>query len=247
MSIKRLILRQRLYLELYSNLYRSIRMVITEKFKVTLSINVSPVAISLFVSMIFSVFYLTILSCVYTPLQEATAKTSSSISMTTAQANISSENFLVYEDLSDRFTIHYPTGWEKIEYPHNVIAELGRHIVVSFLSPLQGNTPSFRTYLQVEIVTKDIPSFNTKSATASTLAGNPAYKETKINREGSSKIERTDLWSRMGSRAYHITYAADETKYANYLPILQRMLNSFDITDLRGMDSSTSSNRASTL
>jgi hypothetical protein len=220
-------------------------MYITKKFKVTISIKVSPVAITLFVSLVFSLFCLTILSCVCTPLQEATAKTSNSTSTTTAQANISSENFLIYEDLSDRFTIHYPIGWEKIEYPHNAIAELGRHIVVSFLSPLQGNTPSFRTYLQVEIVTKDIPSFNPESATASTLAGNPAYKETKINHEGSSKIERTDLWSRIGSKAYHITYAADETKYANYLPILQSMLNSFDITDFRDMDNSTSVNRTS--
>ncbi|HYZ51533.1 MAG TPA: hypothetical protein VE593_11645, partial [Nitrososphaeraceae archaeon] len=131
-------------------------------------------------------------------------------------------------------------------YPRNTIAELGRHIVVSFISPLQGNTPSFRAYLQVEIVAKDIPSFNPKSGTASTLAGNPAYKETKINREGSSKIERTDLWSRMGSKAYHITYAADETKYGSYLPIFQSMLNSFDIIDL-GMDNSTSAKKTSTL
>ena len=217
---------------------------VAEKFKV--SIKVPPVAFTLFVSLIFSLFCLTILLCLCPLLQEATAKTSNSMFPTTAQGNISTGNFFTYEDLSDRFTIHYPTGWEKIDYPRNTIAELGRHIVVSFISPLQANTPSFRAYLQVEIVTKDIPSSNPESATASTLAGNPAYKVTKINREGSSKIERTDLWSRMGSKAYHITYAADETKYARYLPIFQSMLNSFDIRDL-GMDNSTSAKRTSTL
>ena len=233
---------QGLYLELYGNVHSSIRMDIAEKFKV--SIKVSPVAFTLFVSLIFSLFCLTSLLCLCPHLQEATAKTSNSMSTTTPQANISTGNFLTYEDLNDRFTIHYPTGWEKIDYPRNTIAELGRQIVVSFLSPLQANTPSFRAYLQVEIVTKGIPSFNPESASASTLAGNPAYKETKINREGSSKIERTDLWSRVGSKAYHITYAADETKYASYLPTIQSMLNSFDIIDL-GMDNSTSAKRAS--
>ena len=129
---------------------------VAEKFKV--SIKVPPVAFTLFVSLIFSLFCLTILLCLCPLLQEATAKTSNSMFPTTAQGNISTGNFFTYEDLSDRFTIHYPTGWEKIDYPRNTIAELVSHCCLFYFSAsgqytkLQGISSSRDSYKRYSVI-----------------------------------------------------------------------------------------------
>jgi hypothetical protein len=165
---------------------------------------------------------------VYIPSQDIVANTAIAKSpTTTAQVIPTLKNFLLYKDPSDRFTI---------EYPHNLISELGRHLVVTFLSPLAGSIPNFRAYLQVEIVTKDVPSFNPNNATTTILAGNLAYKVTKFSIEGHDKIERTELWTRMDNKAYHITYATIATQYAVYHPTIQAMLDSFDLVHLASSD-----------
>ena len=173
----------------------------------------------------------------YITSQDIVANTAIDKSPTTiAQGVPTLKNFLLYKDPSDRFTIQYPAAWEKIEYPHNLISELGRHLVVTFLSPVVGSIPNFRTYLQVEIVTKGIPSFNSDNATTTALAGNLAYKVTKFSIEGHDKIERTELWTRIDNKAYHITYATIATQYAVYHPTIQAMLNSFDLVQLASSD-----------
>jgi hypothetical protein len=40
------------------------------------------------------------------------------------------------------------------------------------------------------------------------------------------------VWTIKENKAYHITYAANETRYSDYLPPIKKMINSFEIVDL---------------
>lgn len=49
-----------------------------------------------------------------------------------------------------KFAISYPPTWDKIEFTQG-ITESGRQILVTFLSPLENPSDSFREYLTIEV------------------------------------------------------------------------------------------------
>jgi hypothetical protein len=49
-----------------------------------------------------------------------------------------------------KFAISYPNTWDKIEFTQG-ITESGRQILVTFLSPLENPSDSFRDYLTIEV------------------------------------------------------------------------------------------------
>jgi hypothetical protein len=72
-----------------------------------------------------------------------------------------------------------------------------------------------------------------ESNTNSTLAEKPAYKlvytET-LEDEDSTNLKTMETGTIIGERVYFIEYIAEEEKYSNYLPIIQMMINSIEIT-----------------
>jgi hypothetical protein len=75
-----------------------------------------------------------------------------------------------------------------------------------------------------------------ESNTNSTLAGKPAYKlvytetlEDEEEEEGTN-LKSMEIGTIIGDRVYFIEYIAEEEKYSDYLPIIQMMINSIEIT-----------------
>lgn len=63
-------------------------------------------------------------------------------------------NMKTYVNEHYKITISYPAKWDKIEFAQG-ITEGGRQILVTFLSPQEGPSDSFREYLTIEVA--DLP------------------------------------------------------------------------------------------
>ena len=152
-------------------------------------------------------------------------------------------NFLTYQDNTLGIKIDYPAGW---------IHELHAGGLVTFLPSLEvGNTNtspaglgitvehlksknialSEITKIQIKNLTQNHPDFRPQESTDFRLAGNMAYKIV-FTATDSMKHERKamQIWTVNGDKAYLITYKAEPGQYSKYLPIIQKMVDSFQFT-----------------
>jgi hypothetical protein len=151
--------------------------------------------------------------------------------------------FLTYENPTYRIRIQYPSDWEKLEFSE-------RNIVVIFRSPPEnssdtklenlliqvGNLP-FENIPLDEVVNANINNlkqslidFELIEINATTLSGNnPAYKVVYTNSEGEDKHKTMQILSIKEDKAYLLTYSAEKRKYSDYLPTIEKMIDSFEI------------------
>jgi eukaryotic-like serine/threonine-protein kinase len=182
----------------------------------------------------------------YNPYQQIMAEI---ITITPSQGNTTtittSSPFLTYENPTYRIRIQYPSDWEKLEFSQ-------RNIVVIFRSPREnssdtklenlliqvGNLPSQNIPLD-EVVRANINKlkqslidFELIELNATTLSGNnPAHKVVYTNREGEDELKTMQVVSIKEDKIYLITYTAEASRYDRYLPIIQKMIDSFRIGD----------------
>jgi hypothetical protein len=100
-------------------------------------------------------------------------------------------------------------------------------------------SPSQKTSLEgfvlshfTSILTKNLPNFDfikSESDTTATLAGNPAHKIVYKYNEGQNGIKVMETLTVKDDKGYIIMYTAKASKYSNYLPIIQKMMDSFKI------------------
>ncbi len=67
------------------------------------------------------------------------------------------------------------------------------------------------------------------------LSGSPAHKV--VYNESDNRIEKLSIWTIHNNKVYDITFSALYSKYSKYYPIIQNMINSFIINDLRSNSS----------
>lgn len=184
----------------------------------------------------------------YNPYQQIMAEI---ITITPSQGNTTtittSSPFLTYENPTYRIRIQYPSDWEKLEFSQ-------RNIVVIFRSQPEnasdtklenlliqvGNLPSQNIPLD-EVVRANINNlkqslidFELIELNATTLSGNnPAHKVVYTNREGEDELKTMQVVSIKEDKIYLITYTAEASRYDRYLPIIQKMIDSFRIGDSR--------------
>ena len=48
-----------------------------------------------------------------------------------------------------------------------------------------------------------------------------------------SNIHLIDIFAIISNKVYHITYAAEVNEFANYLPVIQNIIDSFKLIDLQ--------------
>jgi eukaryotic-like serine/threonine-protein kinase len=149
------------------------------------------------------------------------------------------QNLITYTDLDDGISIKYPSGWEKIEYPAVPMSTAGYRVVVNFLAPIVNASDQWRDYLMMQVLDQStakslVPQVKT------TLAGNPGYKLVYTNNEESFLLKTLEVWTTIGDHTYLFIYKAEATKYSGYLPIIQRMLDSFKVGGSAGLSNSSS-------
>jgi hypothetical protein len=96
------------------------------------------------------------------------------------------------------------------------------------------------TKQNVDLANKTLPNFQLIESNITTLANNPAYKiiSTFTNsRPGdddplrSPQFQTMTIWTIKGGRIYTISYSQIPSEFSRYLPIIQKMIDSFEITE----------------
>ena len=166
---------------------------------------------------------------------------------TTTESSVQSllnGNFLVYESPVHRIRTQYPDGWEiLIQSPSNSSLSL------RFNSPPENDTDIFRENVLLVIDTisnntilsnytsaaltsyletySDL-KFNELSSTNLTNGTIPAYKL--VASRTQDGLEFMQIFAIKDGQIYTILYSSEKTRYSTYLPIVEKMINSFEVT-----------------
>jgi PsbP-like protein len=149
--------------------------------------------------------------------------------------------FLTYENSTLGIKIQYPTGWKLMK-----VGNLP-YLTNIFVSPLENNTDRYRenAFLKINDVSpnltlNDFTSKITKTLqnrsdfrildfSSVSLSDNPGYRIIGLTR-GNQNINVLDEWTIKDGKVYRVAFYLEEGKSKTYLPIAQRMINSFEIT-----------------
>jgi eukaryotic-like serine/threonine-protein kinase len=162
--------------------------------------------------------------------------------ITSPTSSININKFLTYQDSTLGIKIDYPAGWTH---------ELHAGSIVTFLASLESDSNTYPaglgikiqhlksknislnniTKIQIKNLTQNHPDFKLIESTESKIGGNSAHKIV-FTATDYKKNERQamQIWTLKGDKAYLITYKSEPGKYAKYLPIIQKMLDSFQFT-----------------
>ncbi len=152
------------------------------------------------------------------------------------------QKFSVYRDPVDGISIQYPSNWEKIEYFQSPVqmSVAGYRVVVNFLAPIENSSDQWREYLMIQVGNQSLVK-NLVPQVKTTLAGNPANKLVYSNNEETFHLKTLEAWTTIGGNTYLLIYKAEAPKYSSYLPIIQRMLDSFKVGGAAGLSTNNTS------
>jgi eukaryotic-like serine/threonine-protein kinase len=149
----------------------------------------------------------------------------------------------LYENYSLGFRVDYPQNWSK----QNRDDFLATGAV--FFSPLENNADQFKEQVSVlvENLSKDLPLSeytklslseikqlsdpNIGEAQVVTMGANEGRQIIYQGEENGSPVQRMQTWSVNGNRAYVITYTALPESFNDYLPTVEKMIESFETTE----------------
>jgi eukaryotic-like serine/threonine-protein kinase len=150
-------------------------------------------------------------------------------------------DFLTYQDTTLGIKINYPASW---------IHELHFGNIVTFLANVESGSSSDTypaglgikvqhlmsknisltqvTSVQIKNLTQNHPEFKLIESTDTKIGGTLAHKIV-FSATDSKKHQRQamQIWTLRGDKAYLITYKAEPAKYSEYLPTIQKMVDSF--------------------
>ena len=147
-----------------------------------------------------------------------------------------------YESQNFGFKIGYPISWQETENTGSNSA----HAVV-FISPFEDNLDKFNERLAVRISVVDSNTTLTGYSdtyignirnnadsevieiTNSSLSGNPAEKLVYILRQGEKQFGILEQWTVWDNKVYQISFYGEQEKYQSYLPMIEELINSFEI------------------
>lgn len=151
--------------------------------------------------------------------------------------------FLVYESPVYGIRTQYPDGWEIV-----IQSTSNSSLSLRFNSPLENDTDIYRGNVILEINTIDntalsnftgaslasylesYPDFELIELTSTNLANNtiPAYKL--VGSRTQEGLDFMQIFAIKEDKVYVITYSSETTRYSTYLPIIEKMINSFEVT-----------------
>ena len=167
---------------------------------------------------------------------------------------VGQEDFLKFENMTFGIRIQYPANWEKVEddLPLNVIvvfdppgesdSVIGIDGIDIVIAPVPPNV-TLEQYTEdyINLLGDIFSEFSIVESSPTTLADYPAYRVVYTGRvERNEVLENVqyrdvilnkvmEVWTLKDSKAYLISYYADEKKYDNYLETAQKMIDSFEI------------------
>jgi hypothetical protein len=174
----------------------------------------------------------------------ATTKSTAAFSHSTilsyhVQIPILGNNFITYKNPIYGITIQYPSNWKKIEYYNTPLTVGGSNLVVNFLAPLVNASEHWRTHLMIQVLKQDqakklIPQSQITIGDRHVFRSlhNTSMQIFNIDRntESTLQIKTMDAWVTSGNGdTYLLTYKAVTAQYEDYIPTVQKMIDSFRI------------------
>lgn len=152
--------------------------------------------------------------------------------------SVSESEFLTYDDLITGFSIKYPPDWDRAQHIDKSI---------TFTAPKESNSNTFPAGLgiifkevasnmslsyisqtQLNTLKNLYPDINILESSGITFAGHPAHKIIFTATDNTSHLRKAmQIWFKDDTKAYLITYKADVEKFPQYLPTIEKMLNTF--------------------
>jgi eukaryotic-like serine/threonine-protein kinase len=157
---------------------------------------------------------------------------------------------LTYKNDAQGFMIQYPADWQ------NHDGQPGDTIIVTFASPLKDSQDKFTETFNIGIEGLTFPNYPLDQYSESamgqlksvfpefrlehldanaSLSGYPAYKidySYVINtQEGPIKIKNLQVWTISGDNAYILTFGMESSKYSDYAPLIDDIINSFKLVE----------------
>jgi serine/threonine-protein kinase len=147
------------------------------------------------------------------------------------------QHYLTYENPIYQIKMQYPADWEKKDQG------LGGDNVVKFVLPQQRFPSLFVqtehldsskllqefTYDKINHLRQLFLDFDIIEQNLTNLAGNNAYKIVYTFTLEQISYKRMDIWTIKDDRVYIINYLVEKGEYSNYLPTIQKMVDSFEI------------------
>ncbi len=160
------------------------------------------------------------------------------------------DKMFTYENFTYGIRMQYPSNWHKEENVSSASDNNSMLVdVVKFISPTKNASDTFSESLDLKIdnISDIQPITLAKYANNSiedlrkdfdiikldrnaSLSHNPAYKLVYTGVEEGVNLQAMLILTIKGDKAYIISYNAEPTKFSYYLPTLQKMINSFQIT-----------------
>jgi hypothetical protein len=147
--------------------------------------------------------------------------------------------FTDYVNSADGISIQYPSNWEKIEYPSLPMSPAPYKVVVNFLAPLSGSD-KWRDYFMIQMGNQSIVN-NLVPQMKMTLGANPGFKLVYANNEEIFHLKTLEAWTTVGSNTYLLIFKAEASRFPAYLPVVQRMIDSFKIGGSAGLSGNATS------
>jgi hypothetical protein len=152
--------------------------------------------------------------------------------------SVSESEFLTYDDLIAGFGVKYPPDWERAQHIDKSI---------TFIAPKESNSDAFPAGLgiifkevasnvslsyisqtQLNTLKNLYPDTNILESSDITFAGHPAHKIIFTATDNTTHLRKAmQIWFKDDTNAYLITYKADVEKFPQYLPTIEKMLNTF--------------------
>jgi serine/threonine-protein kinase len=168
---------------------------------------------------------------------------------TTALAQVAGQgpsNLLNYQNPTYGIKMQYPTDWTA-----STSGIPSYNGIIGFYSPLQGLSDTLPAELTLSITTYsqaisldeytkatlgalEKQGIKVDESSQNTLSGKPGYKITFSPPNPATQTTPVSLkvmqtWTTIDNKVYVLSFNADSTKFATYLPTVQKMLNSFQI------------------
>jgi PsbP-like protein len=167
-------------------------------------------------------------------------------------------DFLEYKNPIYGIEIQYPSKWEKIDFAQSINGNNNNNnnnnnndaaLIAGFLSTSKNDTGILENLMirEVRLASPDITTREFSNALLSsykqqfknfqligsnasmTLSGKPAYEVVYTYGVQPNIFKTMEVWVVNGDRAYMILYNADPSDYSHYLPIIHRMVSSFEL------------------
>jgi hypothetical protein len=175
----------------------------------------------------------------------ATTTTMSRSFQTNHITTTTNNNFRTYQNPDYSIKMQYPSDWSASKSGLRDYTN-----VIAFYSPLENISDIFPEHLTLSITgysqhitlkkfntvlnnTLKQPAVKTIESNPTTLAGNPAHKLVFLPPTDNVpfKFETMLVWTVKSDKVYIISYNAEAARYSTYLPTIQKMIDSFEITN----------------